>query len=177
MHQLRPCVFFDRDGIVNKPPLGRYVERPEDFEILPEFLAALCLICERGYEAVIVTNQKGIATGEITPEALMEIHRVLIETVLRHNLRLLDIRISTTADDTDPDRKPNPGLLLGAAHEHGLDLHRSWMIGDRARDMEAGRRAGCRTVLVGAHTSPNADFHVASMSALVDFLRQHLDFV
>ncbi|TAN38985.1 MAG: HAD-IIIA family hydrolase [Verrucomicrobia bacterium] len=177
MHQLKPCVFLDRDGIVNKPPVGRYIERPEDFEILPEFLEALRLICERGYEAVIVTNQKGVSTGQVKPAALMEMHRVLIETVLRHNLRLLDIRISTTADDAHPDRKPNPGLLLTAAHEYGLDLHRSWMIGDNVRDIEAGRRAGCRTVFVGTDAPDTANHQVPNMSALVKFLRQHLDFV
>jgi D-glycero-D-manno-heptose 1,7-bisphosphate phosphatase len=177
MNQLRPCIFFDRDGIVNQPPVGRYIERPEDFVILPEFMEALRVSCERGYQAIIVTNQKGIATGAIKLAALMEMHRVLIETVLRHNLHLLDIRISTAPDDAHPDRKPNPGLLLGAAHEHGLDLQRSWMIGDNVRDIEAGRRAGCRTIFVGAHAPDNADFCVPDMVALVKLLRQQLDFV
>jgi len=176
MQMLRPCVFFDRDGIVNVPPAGgaRYIERPEDFQILPEFLEALRIANERGYVAVIATNQKGVATGRITPEALMEMHRRLIEVVLRNDLRLLDILINTSDDDAHPSRKPNPGMLLSAAAEHGLDLKRSWMIGDHVRDIEAGRRAGCRTIFVGPHTVPGADYLVSDMAALVEFLRQQL---
>ena len=168
-------MFFDRDGIVNQIPTTRYVEQPQDFKILPEFLDALRVVCARGYAAVIVTNQKGIATGQIKPAALQEMHRSLMETVCHQNLRLLDIRVNTATDDAHPDRKPNPGLLLGAAQEHGLDLHRSWMVGDQARDMEAGHRAGCRTIFVGPRVPAVADFHVSDMSALVEFLRQHLD--
>ena len=177
MQTLRPCVFFDRDGIVNVPPAGgaRYIERPEDFEILPQFLEALRIVNERGYVAVIATNQKGVATGQVTQEALMDMHHHLLDTVMRHNLHLLDILISTAADDAHPSRKPNPGLLLAAAEEHGLDLKRSWMIGDHARDIEAGRRAGCRTIFVGHRTVPGADFHVPDMTALVKFLRLQLE--
>ena len=176
MQQLKPCVFFDRDGIVNVPPQGgaRYIERPEDFVIIPEFLEALRLANERGYEAVIATNQKGVGTGCIREEVLIEMHCKLYEALLEHHLRLLDIRVATTTDDAHPTRKPNPGLLLGAAEDHGLDLKRSWMIGDHARDVEAGRRAGCRTVFVGDHEVPGADFTVPSMAALVPFLRAHL---
>ena len=177
MNSLKPCVFFDRDGIVNQIPTTRYVEQPQDFKILPEFLDALRVVCERGYAAVIVTNQKGVSTGKIKPAALQEMHRRLMETVRQENLRLLDIRVNTATDDAHPDRKPNPGLLLGAAQEHGLDLRRSWMVGDQVRDVEAGHRAGCRTVFVGPRVPAAADFHVADMTALADFLQRHLDSV
>jgi D-glycero-D-manno-heptose 1,7-bisphosphate phosphatase len=177
MQTLRPCVFFDRDGIVNAPPRGgaRYIERPDDFLIYPEFLEALRVVNARGYEAVIVTNQKGVAKGLVREEALMEMHSRLYTTVLQHGLRLLDIRVSTTADNAHPSRKPNPGMLLGAAADHGLDLARSWMIGDHDYDIEAGRRAGCRTVFVGAGAMPGADFIVPDMAALMQFLDAHLE--
>ncbi|MCX7009168.1 MAG: HAD-IIIA family hydrolase [Kiritimatiellaeota bacterium] len=177
MQPLTPCVFFDRDGIVNVSPSEtvRYIERPEDFEIVPEFLAALRIVNERGYAAVIATNQKGVAIGRVREEALMAMHRKLITTVLQHGLRLLDIRVSITADNAHPSRKPNPGMLLGAAEEHGLDLKRSWMIGDHDYDIEAGRRAGCRTVFVGQHDMPGADFVVPDMAALVKFLDAQLE--
>ena len=177
MRQLKPCVFFDRDGIVNLPPAAgkRYIERPEEFEIRPEFLEALRVVNGRGYAAVIVTNQKGVATGQIKPDDLLAIHRRLLDMVLRHDAHLLDILVSTTADDADPSRKPNPGLLLAAAKDHALDLSRSWMIGDHVRDIEAGRRAGCRTVFVGTHAPDEADFQVPDMAALVAFLFEHLE--
>jgi D-glycero-D-manno-heptose 1,7-bisphosphate phosphatase len=177
MNKLRPCVFFDRDGIVNAPPPGgaRYIERPEDFHIYPEFLSALRVVSTRGYEAVIVTNQKGVAKGLVKEEALMEMHSHLFTAVLQQGLRLLDIRVSTTADNAHPSRKPNPGMLLGAAEDHGLDLQRSWMIGDHDYDVEAGRRAGCRTIFVGSHAMPGADFCVPDMAALVPFLDAKLE--
>lgn len=177
MQPQKPCVFFDRDGIVNVPPQGgaRYIEQPEDFVVMPEFLEALRVVNEHGYEAVIVTNQKGVSTGRIREEALIAMHSQLFDILVEHQLRLLDIRVATTADDAHPTRKPNPGLLLGAAEDHGLDLARSWMIGDHARDVEAGHRAGCRTVFVGDHEVPNADFTVPDMAALAPFLREHLE--
>lgn len=179
MNKLRPCVFFDRDGIVNAPPPGgvRYIERPDDFHIYPEFLEALRIVNARGYEAVIATNQKGVATGCIREEALLEMHSRLFTAVLQQGLRLLDIRVSTTADNAHPSRKPNPGMLFGAAEDHGLDLARSWMIGDNVRDIEAGRRAGCRTIFVGSLNKSDADFSVPDMAALVKFLKEKLEMV
>ena len=176
MQPLKPCVFFDRDGIVNVPPRAgaRYIEQPEDFVVIPAFLDALRLVNERGYEAVIATNQKGVGTGRVREEALIAMHAKLYGLLLQHQLHLLDIRVATTTDDAHPTRKPNPGLLLGAAADHGLDLQRSWMIGDNLRDVEAGRRAGCRTVYVGARVVPEAHFSVPDMAALVPFLRAHL---
>jgi len=174
----QPCVFFDRDGIVNMPPQDgrRYIERPEEFVVLPEFLAALRVVQARGYAAVIVTNQKGVATGDIAPEALAAMHQRLQDAVRQAGLRaLVDIRVSTAADDAHPDRKPNPGLLLAAARDHGLDVRRSWMIGDHERDIEAGRRAGCRTVRVGGTQPTAADFRVPDMGQLAAWLEAHLD--
>ena len=174
----QPCVFFDRDGIVNAPPAAdrRYIERPEEFILLPEFLDALRVAQAHGYAAVIVTNQKGVATGQIAPEALAAMHQRLQDAVRRAGLRpLLDIRVSTATDDAHPERKPNPGLLLAAARDHGLDLPRSWMIGDHERDIEAGRRAGCRTVRVGGTQPTAADVRVPDMSQLAACLEAHLE--
>jgi D-glycero-D-manno-heptose 1,7-bisphosphate phosphatase len=174
----QPCVFFDRDGIVNVPPQAghRYIERPEEFVVLPAFLAALRVVQAHGYAAVIVTNQKGIATGQIAPDALAAIHQRLQAAVRQAGLRALaDIRVSTAADDAHPDRKPNPGMLLAAARDHGLDLTRSWMIGDHESDIEAGWRAGCRTVRVGGTQPTAADFRVPDMEQLAAWLEEHLE--
>ncbi len=172
----RPCVFFDRDGIVNRPPTAdRYVRHWGEFEPIPEFIEVLRAVKELGYEAVVVTNQKGIATGRMTREAVNEIHRNLSESLGRHGLRLLDVVVCESGDDDHPDRKPNPGMLLGAARRHDLDLSRSWMVGDHERDVEAGRRAGCRTVFVGPPEPPvNADYRVANIGELAEFIRRHL---
>lgn len=172
----KPCVFFDRDGIVNRPPTAdRYVRHWGEFELIPEFVDVLRAVSELGYEAVVVTNQKGIATGRMTHDAVNEIHTNLSEVLARHGLRLLDVVVCPSGDDSHPDRKPNPGMLLEAARRHDLDLPRSWMVGDHERDVEAGRRAGCRTVFVGVPAQAvHADFLVKDVGSLPEFLRRHL---
>ncbi|MBU1909218.1 MAG: HAD family hydrolase [Verrucomicrobia bacterium] len=171
----RPCVFFDRDGIVNRSPGAGYVERVEDFHLLPEFVEALRVVQARGYEAVIVTNQRGVSLGRLTEATLDDIHRTLKEQLRSRGLALRDIFFCTADDDAHPDRKPNPGMLLAAARRHHLDLARSWMVGDNERDVEAGHRAGCRTVRVGsAGQQSAADFRLAGLDELPGFLSAHL---
>lgn len=172
----RPAVFFDRDGIVNRSPGAGYVERAEDFHILPGFLAALRIVRQRGYAAVIVTNQRGVALGLVPPEELAAMHERLRAVAAAAGLELLDIRVCTANDDRDPRRKPNPGMLLEAAEAHGIDLKRSWMIGDSERDIEAGRRAGCAvTVRVGpSEARTAADLRAPDMDTLAVLLEEHL---
>jgi D-glycero-D-manno-heptose 1,7-bisphosphate phosphatase len=172
----KPCVFFDRDGIVNQAPVKtRYVERWSDFHLLPEFVEALRVVRNKGFEAVVVTNQKGVGTGRLSMDIVAEIHGNLRNELKKHELELLDILVSTDTDDNAPRRKPNPGMLLEAAEKHELDLKRSWMVGDHKKDVEAGRRAGCRTLFVGLSDSvTGADYEIASVSDLAEFLRKHL---
>ncbi len=168
----KPCVFFDRDGIVNVSPGPGYVERLADFHIMPAFWEALRVARERGFEAVIVTNQRGVGRGLMTQKTLDEIHASLLEAVEREGLDLLDIFQCTADDNRHPNRKPNPGMLFDAAEKHGLDLARSWMIGDNEKDVLAGRAAGCRTVLVDpSERTTEADHRVPDMTKLADFLR------
>jgi D-glycero-D-manno-heptose 1,7-bisphosphate phosphatase len=171
-----PCVFFDRDGIVNRfPGHGRYVERLEEFHLLPEFVEALRVVNEKGYRAVIVTNQRGIALGRMSLETVERIHDHLEDLLAKEGLDLLDIRMCPAEHDSHPRRKPNPGMLLEAAEQHDLDLSRSWMVGDSEKDVIAGKRAGCRTVLVGGGDAPSAaDHRLAVLSELPAFLRNHL---
>lgn len=170
-----PCVFFDRDGIVNRSPGPGYVERLADFHILPEFVEALRVVSERGYEAVIATNQRGVSLGRMSMDTVNRIHEHLETVLARGNLKLLDIMVCIADDDSDPRRKPNPGMLQEAARKHGLDLTRSWMIGDNERDVETGKRAGCRTILVdNQDRETKADHHVRNMAELVEFLQKTL---
>ncbi len=171
----RPCVFFDRDGIVNRSPGSGYVERLEDFHIVPEFIEALRVAAGRGYEAVIVTNQRGVSLGRMSMDTVNRIHEHLKAVLARENLKLLDIMVCIADDDADPCRKPNPGMLRAAARKYGLDPGRSWMIGDNEKDVEAGKRAGCRTVLVDSSERPtSADYRVPDMAELVEFFKETL---
>ncbi len=172
---LRPCVFFDRDGIVNRSPGPGYVERVEDFHLFPEFVEALRVAREKGYESVVVTNQKGVGKGVMTQATLDDIHAALVIQLAHFDLSLLDIVSCVAIEDHHPNRKPNPGMLLDAARKHHLDLARSWMIGDHERDVQAGRRAGCRTLFVGPpEKATTADHRVDAVADLPGFLRRHL---
>lgn len=165
---MRRCVFFDRDGIVNKSPGPGWVERWEDFELIPGFVDAARLARDRGYDSAIVTNQRCVAAGVVSAETLAAMHRNLRMLLSeKHGIDLLGIYACTHDRDECDCRKPKPGLLLMAAEEHGIDLAASWLVGDHGRDIEAGLAAGCRTILV----SPEAwdvqpDFTVADMAEL-----------
>jgi histidinol-phosphate phosphatase family protein len=175
MSALRPAVFFDRDGIVNASPGPGYVERREDFHLLPEFMDALRVVADRGYAAVVVTNQRGVGRGLMSQAELDRIHDGLVAALAGEGLKLADIRVCTAVTDDDPRRKPNPGMLVEAAATHALDLSRSWMIGDSEKDIEAGRRAGCAvTVRVHPVAETGATVRLRGMDELAPYLRAHL---
>ncbi len=170
----RPCVFFDRDGIVNEPPATYFLQHVADFRLMPGFIEALHVVQIRGYAAVIATNQRGLFTGELTWPAVNAIHDHLRGLLRREQLDLLDI-LCCPHGDGSPLRKPNPGMLLLAAERHGLDLGASWMVGDKETDIEAGKRAGCATVLVQpAQVDTAADFRLFSVRDLALFFDKHL---
>ena len=173
---LRPCVFFDRDGIANRSPGPGYVNHLDDFHILPGFADCVRAAAAKGFPAVIVTNQRGISRGITPPDQLAAMHARLRAELAREGLALLDIFICTADDDAHPDRKPNPGMLVRAAEQHRLDLAHSWMIGDRESDVQTGRNAGvAATVLVDPGTAPTAaDWRVPDMPACAALLRRKL---
>lgn len=171
------CIFFDRDGIVNQSPGDGYVERWEDFHLLPEFVEVLRIVTGLGYVAVVITNQQGVALGNMSLETVEEIHRRLrAELSERHGLTLLDILYCPHNKlENCACRKPKPGMILEAARRHRIDVARSWMIGDSPRDAESGKAAGCKTILVGDKAQPGlADFVFASMADLRQGIAQLL---
>lgn len=177
MTALRPALFFDRDGIVNQSPGPGYVLRTEEFHLQPEFVEALRIARRKGWPAVIVTNQRGVGKGLMTAAALEAIHAQLRRALAREGLELLDICSATSLDRSDPMLKPQPGMLLAAAERHGLDLAASWMIGDSERDIEAGRRAGCHTLLIGPddpQTPSRAEARLDHIAELASFLERTL---
>ena len=174
---MKRCVFFDRDGIVNRPPASSpYVRAWSEFELAPEFVDALRLVLNKGYEAVIVTNQKGIALGIMTRQDVEAIHQELRKRLKKeHRMEILDILYCPHDDGQCNCRKPQPGMLLEAARRHDIDLASSWMIGDSERDIEAGRLAGCRTILVRGGDGPSlSDNRVADMRELNDRIAEWL---
>lgn len=144
----RPAVFLDRDGVLNRVlirdglPLGPMTLA--DFALVDGAGADVRRLKEAGYAVIVATNQPELARGRLAPTALEAMH-----AKLRAEVPVDAIYVCPHDDGDRCDcRKPQPGLLLSAAREHRLDLSRSFMVGDRWRDVEAGKAAGCRTVLV-----------------------------
>jgi D,D-heptose 1,7-bisphosphate phosphatase len=148
-------VFLDRDGTLIEDP--GYLREPEQVRLLPGVVEGLRALRAAGFALVVVTNQSGVARGYLN-----EIQLTAVHDRMRHLLAVGGVSLdglyycpyhpegAVDAYRKESDwRKPGCGMLLQAAKDLGIDLGRSWMIGDVARDVEAGRRAGCRTVLLG----------------------------
>lgn len=145
----RPCVFFDRDGVVNISPGPGYVERWEDFHLMPGIGRVLQTVVKAGYAAVVISNQRGVAIGRMTANTVDDIHNRLREQLRReYGVDFLDILYCPHDRDCRVCRKPQPGMLLEAARRHELDLGHSWIVGDQERDIEAGLAAGCRGIRI-----------------------------
>ena len=172
----RPCVFFDRDGVANQSPGPGYVNHLDDFHILPGFADCVRAAAAKGFPSVVVTNQRGISRGLTPPAQLDAMHARLRAELAAEGLDLLDVLVCTADDDAHPDRKPNPGMLRTAAERHGLDLAKSWMIGDRESDVQTGQNAGvAATVLVAPGRDPTAaTWRVPDMPACAALLREKL---
>lgn len=141
------AVFLDRDDTISRD-IG-YCSRVEDFEILPSVDRAIKLLNQHGFKVVVVTNQSGVARGYFTEAALLQIHQHMVDELTRCDARIDAIYYCPHhPDDHCQCRKPEPGLLLRAAEDLGIDLAGSFMIGDTEGDIKAGKAAGCRTVLV-----------------------------
>ncbi len=156
--KMKKTVFFDRDGtlIVNQ----HYLNDPEKIVYLPFCFEALQLLRDQGFQFVMVTNQSGIAKGIVQVENMHEIHRHMLKRFGEHGIEFAGIYFSPHASDSDHEmRKPNAGMLLQAARELEVDFAKSWMVGDNMSDVEAGRRAGCRTILLaGGDLSKDSKF-------------------
>lgn len=144
---MRCAVFLDRDGTVNVEV--HYLDDPARLCLLPGVAEAILLLNKARIPAILVTNQSAIGRGYISSGCLDEIHQELDRELAVHGAYLDAIYCCPHhPDDRCACRKPNPGLLHQAAEEHGLDLYSCFVVGDKASDLEAGRRCGCRTVLV-----------------------------
>ena len=142
------AVFLDRDGVLNRAfikerlPFGPATF--EEFEILPESAGAVLVLKQAGFKTLVVTNQPDVARGLLTREKIEAMHQVLKEAVA-----VDEILVCYHADEDGCDcRKPKPGMLLEAARKWGVTLSKSFMIGDRWRDVDAGKAAGCRTIFI-----------------------------
>jgi D-glycero-D-manno-heptose 1,7-bisphosphate phosphatase len=141
------AAFLDRDGVINRKAMGEgYVTRWEDMHFLPGVAKSIALLNHARFRVIVVSNQRCVAKGLITSETLDLIHQHMCERLAVRGAKVDGVYYCPHEKQPPCScRKPAPGMLLTAAHEHQVDLGASWMIGDSEIDVEAGRNAGCKT--------------------------------
>lgn len=182
----RPAAFIDRDGVINVELA--YVHQIENFHILPGVVQGLRQLADAGYALVIITNQAGIAKGFYGESEYAVLTKYMCDLFARQGITLAGVyhcphhpQGSVPAYAIDcACRKPAPGMLLRAAAELNLDLHRSVLVGDKPSDAAAGRSAGVRwTVLVESghrlpdETSDIADHRCADLAQATAWVCAH----
>jgi len=141
-------VFLDRDGVINRDRAD-YVKNTSEFEFLPGAKEALRRLTESGYTVVVISNQQGVGKGLISPETLAEIDRKLRDEVAEAGGRIdAAYYCPHLAEENCGCRKPATGLIERASRDLGISPDSAVMVGDSARDVEAGRRARCYVIAV-----------------------------
>lgn len=181
----RCAVFWDRDNTLIEDP--GYLSDPGQVKLMAGATQALRRLSDAGYENILITNQSGIARGLFDEDTLEKIHDRLRELLAADEARLdaiyycpflpgAEAVIEKYRQDSDL-RKPRPGMLAQASLERKIDLAGSWMIGNSLSDTQAGRAAGCRTILVSADakpgTDPSVDFTASTLEQAVNIVLKY----
>jgi D-glycero-D-manno-heptose 1,7-bisphosphate phosphatase len=149
--EMRPAAFFDRDGILNVD--DGYVHRVEDLKLMPGAAQAVKMCNDAGYWVFVITNQSGIGNGLYSEEAYRQFNALLFAQLAAAGARIDDVRFCPHHPEAKlaqyrqacDCRKPKPGMIRDLISAWPVDVSRSFLIGDRESDMEAGRAAGVRT--------------------------------
>jgi len=183
-----PAVFLDRDGTLIED--SGYVGDPDDVVLLDGAAGAVCRCARAGLKVVVVSNQSGIARGYFDEDALAEVHARMEELLDEEGASLdgayycpflagKEAKVERFRRDSEL-RKPKAGMLQQASRELDIDLSRSWMVGDSPSDVEAGVRAGCRTILLqpGGASKPSGkfrpDFTVATLAQAAEIVEREM---
>jgi D-glycero-D-manno-heptose 1,7-bisphosphate phosphatase len=185
------AIFLDRDDTIIED--SGYINNPDQVKLISGVAKSLLEFKEMGFKLIVVTNQSGVARGILTEKTLGEIHE-RINVLLSEKGVVLDgfyycpfhpEGIVPQYRRESDSRKPNPGMILIAAEEHNIDLNQSWVIGNDSRDIDAGKRAGCKTILIETKSrtsplltfrkeeQPEPDFRAVNMKEAVNIVKRH----
>lgn len=184
---MRRAVFLDRDGVINSmcydPEHGTVDSplTPEQFQLLPRSGEAIRLLKDAGFLCIVVSNQPIVAKGKSTLSLLNAITRQMHAALAKDGVKLDAVYYCLHHPQAVVDayrmececRKPKPGLLLQASRELGIDLARSYMIGDGLIDIQAGREVGCTTILLGSIKCYKCKF-MQALNTRPDFIAKDL---
>jgi D-glycero-D-manno-heptose 1,7-bisphosphate phosphatase len=173
------AVFLDRDGVINRALVRDGKPYPPrslaELEILPGVVEACVRLKAAGFLLVVATNQPDVGRGTLTRETLDQLHAHLRTLLPLDRIEVCPHGGEKYGQPCDC-RKPRPGMLLRAAGELGIDLARSWMVGDRWRDVDCGHAAGCRTIFIDyGYDEPlraSPDFRCVSLLEATDIVRR-----
>jgi D-glycero-D-manno-heptose 1,7-bisphosphate phosphatase len=144
---VRGAIFLDRDGTINEE-VG-YLNDPHHLCLIPGAAEAIRLLNDAGLLVVVVSNQAGVGRGYFSTATVEAIHQQLAKQLATRGARVDAVYYCPHHPSEGCScRKPGAGMLVRAAQEHGIDMQRAFMVGDKASDLDAGCRVGCRTVLV-----------------------------
>lgn len=156
----KKIVLLDRDGVINKrPKKANYVKSVNEFILLPKAIEALKVLTKKKYQIYLISNQAGIARKLMSEKNLIEIHKYFLKICRENDIKISGIYYCPHGwDENCACRKPKPGMLFQAAKEHYFDLTKTIFIGDDQRDMETGKAANSKTILV---TKNNSLYNIA----------------
>ena len=175
-NRMNRAVFLDRDGVINRALERAGKPYPPttlaEFEILPEVSLALAKLKSAGFLLVVATNQPDVGRGTLKKEVVEVIHAHMTAQL---PIDRVEACFHSGKGSSDCDcRKPKPGMLLTAAQALNLDLARSWMVGDRWRDVDCGRAAGCKTIFIdrgyAEELRQKPDFYARNLGEAADII-------
>ncbi len=169
------AIFLDRDGTIIIDKI--YLNDPTQIEYLPGAFESLKRLRDAGFQFVIVTNQSGVARGIVDIKNLYEIHRIIARDFAKEGIEFLQFYYAPyLVESNHPFRKPSPGMIDQGINDFSLQREGSWMIGDRMTDVEAGHRAGLKSILLeGVETPQDSQFDAPE--AFVPGLVEATDFI
>jgi len=163
---MKRFVFLDRDGVINVER-GDYTTTIDQWEWAPGAIEGMKLLTGTGFGIIVITNQSCIAKGLQTEEGLAKLHGFMVNHIRNAGGEILKIyHCPHRETDNCNCRKPEPGMLLEAAEEFGINFAETFLIGDAERDIKAGKRAGTRTILLentGQDRNIRADFRAENL--------------
>ncbi len=175
---MKKAVLFDRDDTLIEDRV--YLNDPEDIHYLKNVFPAVKSLADAGFEIFVVTNQSGVAKGIVEVKNINEIHRRIKDEFKSHGVEIKDFFYAPYSTKTKHYyRKPQPGMLNEAVVKHGLDPAQCWMVGDRMTDVEAGHRAGMKSIFFNLHEREREDaftdpeYETNELSNVARFILEH----